>query len=60
MGAWFAALQAANLLPLLGKLSNLDADTLGRVERDKRRTNAIRKNAYPVRPSSNKNDDYDF
>lgn len=60
MGAWFAALQAANLLQLLGKLSNPDADTLGRVERDKRRVSAMRKNAYPVKPKSTENDDYDF
>lgn len=59
MGAWFAALQAANLLPLLEKLSNPDADTLGRVEREKRRAGAMRKNAYPVKPGAS-DDDYDF
>jgi transcriptional regulator with XRE-family HTH domain len=60
MGAWFAALQAANLLQLLEKISDIDADILGRVERDKRQISAMRKSAYHVKPGSTKNDDYDF
>lgn len=60
MGAWLAALQTANLLPLLEKISTPDADTLGRVEREKRKNSALRKNAYPVKPSAIENNDYDF
>lgn len=60
MGAWFSALQTSNLLHLLDKISDPDADTLGRVEREKRKMGAIRKNAYSLKPTTVENDDYDF
>lgn len=66
MGAWFSALQTGNLLHLLEKISNPEADTLGRVERDKRTSNAARQRASPRKSNptgnetQNENDDFDF
>lgn len=60
MGAWFSALHTGNLLHLLEKVSTPDADTLGRVEREKRTSGALRKNAYTPKSTAVESDEYDF
>jgi len=60
MGAWLSALQTASLLHLLEAVSALDADTLGREERNRRIEGAKRKRARPIKEPSAGDDDYDF
>jgi len=60
MGAWLSALQTASLLHLLETVSNPDADTLGRTQRNQRANNAARKRASSIKETSTGNEDYDF